>query len=131
MLSYFSCKLNQVEDLMEKALGGSYAGFPSDTDIDGKVYLPCYSRSFNIDDSDRIYFLFDLQVIHNSDKIFRFSRLAYHHDRLVLSDIVLVELGGINNMKLFEALEKFEEGLTCIACIIARAAGDHSQVGPE
>lgn len=58
---------------MKEALGCSDTGFPSYANIDGKVYLPCDSRSLNIDDAYGIYILFGFQVIHDSYKILGLS----------------------------------------------------------
>ncbi len=60
-----------------------------------------------------------LQVVHDAYQVLGLPRLTYYHHRLILRDVVGVQLGWVCDMELFEALEHFEEGFACVGSVVA------------
>ncbi len=102
LLCDFGCELDQVEHLMEEALCGGHADLASDFDVDGEVDLPGERRALHVDDADSVDVLHRLQLVDNPDQVLGFPRLTDHHHCLVLSDIVLVQLGRVDHVELLE-----------------------------
>ena len=73
LLGYFCRKLNEVEHLMEEALGGSNTGLPSDADVDGEVNFPGHGRALNVNDADGVDFLLLSHLVNDHDQILGLS----------------------------------------------------------
>ena len=128
LLGHLGRELDEVEHLVEEALGGGHAGLPPHFDVDREVDLPRERRALHVDDPDRVDVLHRLQIVHDPDQVLRLSRLTDHQHCLVLRDVVGVQLRGVHHVELQEALEGLEEGLADLTSVVAGPAGHHRQV---
>jgi hypothetical protein len=83
----FGGETDEIEHLMEEALGGCHAHLSSHLYVDGIVHLASQRRPLHVDYPDCFYALPPLAVSHDADEIFGFAGLTDQHYCLVLCDI--------------------------------------------
>lgn len=92
--------------------------FSADFDVDGEINFSGQSGALNIDNTNSFDSFDGSAIFNHIDEIFGFSWLTDQNYCLMLSDVSMDQLCGIEECYFFECVQFFEEKLWSQCCII-------------